>query len=426
MVRVVREAKSTDRHVRAAAGYTTVARRQTKTPLGRGVSLSAEYLMDLAILLVTYQVATYWREVLPFGRYVGTNYQWHTPVLYLTIALGVAIAYLLRLASQSPYSPRSMSHLATLVVSIPLVCLTLTLLMPLQSGLQKGYFAVLALPLALLMVSPAPRDEADVGAPPLLDSLARLWANRSLLRIWVHYNVQSRYAQAVLGVLWIILLPLSTALVMTAVFSTIMRIHTGNIPFIAFFLSGFVPWGLFNQGISAGMRSILGAMGLINQIYFPREIIVLSALGEAMIDAFFMFAAMLVINGIAGVEPTPMYLLLPVLLLIQLALMLGLMFIVSWLSVLIRDVPQLVSVLLQMLFYLCPIIYPPNIIPSRYAFLVDLNPVALLIKAYRNVIVYNQQPNWFSLIYPAALAVAVMTFGYRHFKANEDRFADML
>jgi lipopolysaccharide transport system permease protein len=410
----------------ATSGYTTAGRSRPTTAVGRIVSMSMQYALDLAILFAAYLVATYWREALPFGKYVGTNYQWHTPVLYLTIALGVTIAYLLRLISLSPRSSHAMSHLTTVLVSIPLVGVSLTVVMPLQSGLQKGYFVVLALPLALLVVPAAARNNADIGAPGLIDSLTRLWTNRSLLRIWVEYNVRSRYAQALLGVLWIILLPLSTALVMTAVFSEIMRIHTGNIPFIAFFLSGLVPWGLFNQSISAGMRSILGAMGLINQIYFPREIIVLSALGEAMIDAFFMFAAMLVINYVVGIHPTFMYILLPILLLIQTALTLGLMFIVSWLSVLIRDIPQLISVLLQIVFYLCPIIYPPNIIPSRYAFLVSLNPMALLIEAYRNVIVYNHQPDWFSLIYPAALGVAVLVFGYRHFKANEDRFADMV
>lgn len=419
-------AERADRAGLSTVGYATAVRAREPSPFGQGMSLGAEYVVDLAILLTAYLVATYWRKVLPFGKWVGTNYQWHTPALYLTIALGVGITYALRLASRTGRSPRTLGHLATLLASIPITCVVITLLLPRQSGLQKGYFFVLAIPLSLLLIPPTPHEHADVGAPPLRLCLARLWANRSLLRIWVQFNIQSRYAQAVLGVLWIVLLPLSTALVMTAVFSEVMRIHTGNTPFIAFFLSGYVAWGLFNQGVSAGMRSILGAMGLINQIYFPREIIVLSALGEALIDAFFMFMAMLLINGLAGVEPTAMYVLLPVLLVIQVTLTLGLMFMVSWLSVLIRDVPQLVSVVLQMLFYLCPIIYPVNIIPHRYQFLVNLNPIGLLIEAYRNVIVYDMQPDWFSLIYPSALAVGVLVFGYRHFKANEDRFADML
>jgi lipopolysaccharide transport system permease protein len=102
------------------------------------------------------------------------------------------------------------------------------------------------------------------------------------------------------------------------------------------------------------------------------------------------------------------------------------MFIVSWLSVIVRDIPQLISVLLQILFYLSPIIYPVGIIPQRFQFLVNLNPMALLITAYRDIFVYNRTPDWFSLVYPAALGIALLVFGYRHFKANEDRFADMI
>jgi lipopolysaccharide transport system permease protein len=406
--------------------YAPARRVGAGTPISRGMTILRDYAIDLALLLTAYLVATYWRKVLPFGKFVGSNYEWHTARLYVTIALGLAAAYLLRLASARTNRFQAAPRLLTLIVGIALICAGLTVFLPYQSGLQKGYFVVIAAGLGLLS-NPVRGDvQREEAAPTLADSLARLWANRSLLRIWVQYNVMDRYAQAILGILWIVLLPLSTAFVMSVVFSQIMRIHTGAVPFIAFFLSAYVPWGLFSQSISAGMRSILSAMGLINQIYFPREIIVLSALGEALVDAFFMFAAMLVIDAMVGVFPNPLFVLLPLVLLIQVALMLGLMFIVSWMSVIVRDIPQLISVLLQILFYLSPIIYPVSIIPHRFQFLVNLNPVALLVQAYRDVIVYDRQPDWFSLVYPAALGVALLVFGYRHFKANEDRFADML
>lgn len=412
--------------MRSTVRYAPLGQTVAPTRATRGVSLLRGYALDLTLLLTAYLVATYWREVLPFGKFVGFNYEWHTPKLYVTIALGLAVAYVLCVAAGEIRRMPAVPHFVILLTGIFFICVGLTLFLPFQSGLQKGYFVLIALGLGLL-TAPV-RDDAERAehAPGIGVNLVRLWANRGLLRIWVQYNVLDRYSQAILGVLWIILLPLSTAFVMSVVFSQIMRIHTGAVPFIAFFLSAFVPWGLFSQSISAGMRSILGAMGLINQIYFPREIIVLSALGEALVDAFFMFAAMLVINGVVGVLPNGLFIILPLLVLIQIIFMLGLMFIVSWLSVIVRDIPQLVSVLLQILFYLSPIIYPVTIIPHRFQFLVDLNPVALLVQAYRDVIVYDRPPDWLSLIYPTALGVALLIFGYRHFKANEDRFADMI
>jgi lipopolysaccharide transport system permease protein len=379
------------------------------------------YLFDSAVLLAAYLVATYWRKSLPLGKNVGTNYQWQTPGLYITIAAGAALGYALVAFLPRSWRTRASHRLYLMVASLGFACLGITIFLPRQSGLQKGYFVLLGLALIILLV---PWSRARDYS--LLSSLHRLWTSRSLVRIWVQYNVQSRYTQALLGVLWIVLLPLSTALVMTVVFSQIMRIPAGKAPFIAFFLAGLVPWGLFSQSISGSMRSILGAMGLMNQIYFPREILVLSALGEALVDAFFMFVAMFVINFVVGIHPTLLYLLLPVLLLIQITFTLGLMFIVSWASVFIRDVPQLVSVLLQILFYLCPIIYPTTIVPAHYRFLITLNPIAVLIVAYRDVIVYDHTPDWISLIYPAAFAVGLLAFGYRHFKTNEDRFADMM
>jgi lipopolysaccharide transport system permease protein len=215
-------------------------------------------------------------------------------------------------------------------------------------------------------------------------------------------------------------------LVMNIVFSELLRVSTGDAPYISFLLVGLASWGLFNQAISAGMRSILNAMGLVSQIYFPREIIVLSALGEAGVDAFIMFLTTIVIDLFVGVYPNVYFVFLPLLIVIQLAFSLGLMFIVSWLSVLVRDVPQLVSVLLQIVFYLCPIIYPTSVIPERFRPLIMLNPLAALIEAYRAAMIYNQPPHLMSLLYPGALALGFLVFGYRLFKTNEDRFADMV
>lgn len=391
----------------------------------------AYILRDLAVEFVTlfaaYLVATYLRRQLPFGKYVGTNYEWHHPQIYLAIATGLIATYALEFAlgSVTTWSRRK-TRRAMAFVGIAAAIGSISLLDPRQSGLEKIYFMVAALILVLLLHPwPTLRSE-ETGEATLRQHLVRLWANRALLRIWVQYNVQSRYSQTILGVLWIILFPLAQAFILAIVFSQFLRISLPGVPFVAFFLAGFVPWTLFNQGISAGMRSILGAMGLINQIYFPREIIVLSALGEALVDTFFLFLAMLVINAIAGIYPNPWFVLLPLLFLVEIVLLLGIMLVVSYLSVLVRDIPQLVSVLLQLLFYLSPIIYPLNIVPRQYHFLITLNPTAAIIEAFHDVIVYGRPPDWWGVIYPAVLGVGLLVFGYRSFKSREDDLADLV
>ncbi|GAC1400366.1 MAG: hypothetical protein NVSMB52_13950 [Chloroflexota bacterium] len=389
----------------------------------RGIGLLAEYVWDLAILLTAYLIATYLRRELPLGKYVGTNYVWHDLQLYVTIALGLALAYALRLSPLPRPRSEAARRFCTSILGVFLTVGTLTVFTPRQSGLQKGYFLLAALVLVALLV---PWQATRIQERSVVADLRRLWANRSLVNLWVRYNVRSRYSQTILGILWIVFLPLTTAFVMSIVFSQIMLVHISNVPFIAFFLAGFVPWGLFNQAVGGSMRSVIGNLGLINQIYFPREILVLSALGEALVDTFFMFVTMLVINAIVGIYPNWLYLILPLLILVQVAMTLGIMLIVGWLGVLIRDVPQLVSVLLQIAFYLSAVIYPVSIIPHHYRFFITLNPMGVIIEAYHRIIVYHQMPDWYSLIYPSGLAVGLLVFGYRLFKANEDRMADML
>lgn len=404
---------------------TTMPHNDTSARTGH-TAIIRDTAVDAAILMVAYVIATYFRQTLPVGKFVGDNYTWFGPSIYAVIALGAIIGHVATLPLWArDRIPSQRDRLAAAFLSLGAALVLLGVLLPLQSGLQKGYFAGAAAVLLLLIVPIPAASHTDEGLPSFAANLRRLQANRGLLRIWVQYNVQSRYAQAFLGILWIILLPLSSALVMNIVFSELLKIPT-DVPFISFLLVGLVGWGLFNQSIAAGMRSILGAMGLVNQIYFPREIIVLSALGEALVDAFFMLVATVVINAFVGIYPTFYFLLLPFIIIIQLAFCLGLMFIVSWLSVLVRDIPQLVSVLLQLLFYLSPVIYPVKNLPERFQPLLALNPLTAMIDAYRDLIIYGRFPDFLSLVYPAALAVGVLIFGYRLFKANEDRFADMV
>ena len=275
------------------------------------------------------------------------------------------------------------------------------------------------------LVLPWPRRGAMVARPSLPAELRRLWGRRQLARLWVTYNVRSRYAQAFLGVLWIALVPLATALVMSIVFARLLRGDVGGVPFIAFLLAGVVPWNVFRQSVTTGMTSMIKSMSLINQVAFPREIIVIAAFGEVLVDGAVMIGTMLVVNAIVGVWPNPHYVALPILIAIQLAFTLGLMLLTAWLSALIRDIPHLVNVLLQVVFYLCAVIYPASIIPDPYRLLVDLNPVAILIANYRDIIVYDRSPDWGALVYPGTLAVGLLVFGYRTFKGHEDTLADL-
>src|SRR5690606_10741053 len=98
----------------------------------------------------------------------------------------------------------------------------------------------------------------------------------------------------------------------------------------------------------------------------------------------------------------------------------------SYLSMMIRDVPQLVSIVLQFMFYLTPILYPIEMIPPELKFIALVNPLAPLVDAYRSVILYNTAPNFPELYYTIVIAGVLFYSGYMFFKKNEKRVADFI
>ncbi|MFN7210318.1 MAG: ABC transporter permease, partial [Aggregatilineales bacterium] len=138
----------------------------------------------------------------------------------------------------------------------------------------------------------------------------------------------------------------------------------------------------------------------------------------------FTFLAFVVVNALNGIYPSATWLYLPPLLFILICFTLGLMFFLSSLSLMIRDIPQLAAVVMQLLFYLTPILYPVQNVPEQFRFIFIINPLGLIVQAFRDVTVYGRAPDALSLYYPLVAALTLLYMGYAYFKANESRLAD--
>lgn len=385
------------------------------------------YFTTLALAVGAMLIAIQTRLRIVAGKPLGDEYTAQPPALFLIMLLATAAAvaavYSLRRSSEWSRAARFGSLLLTVLITGAITAAVL----PDVSLLQLGYFGIFGLVLGMLTILWPPTLKLRGKPTTIFVHLRHLWENRVLLRMWVVYNVRSRYSQTILGIVWIVLLPLATSSILAFVFSRIIRVvDIGNVPYVTFFLSAMVSWHWFSQGVLNGTGSLLHAMHLMTQVYFPREIVVIVRLGEAIIDFAFTFAAMVLINAVLGVWPNVNYLYLPVVFAIQLCFILGLMFFLSYITVIVRDIPQLVSVGLQLLFYMTPILYSVNTIPQELRFLVLINPLALLIDAYRTIITYNIPPDPVNLYYPAVIAGVLLYTGYVFFKANERRLADHL
>ncbi|HEY1014643.1 MAG TPA: ABC transporter permease [Herpetosiphonaceae bacterium] len=264
------------------------------------------------------------------------------------------------------------------------------------------------------------------AAPQGVSSLRRLWAARWLMATWLKYNIQLRYRQKILGILWIALLPVAQSLVFSLVFSRLLNYQVGPVPFISFYLTGLIGWSIFSNGLHKGLVALEGQREVLNQVYFPREILVIIQLAEVVIDAAFMGGMLIAINAWHGILPSAALLFLPLLLAIQLPLTLGFMFVLAQLSILVRDVQPLVVVITMLLFYLTPVIYPLAALPAELQGPLALNPLSALLESYRAIFLYGMPPSLPTLAYPAALSLAVGALGYRFFKKIEPVVIDIL
>ncbi len=261
---------------------------------------------------------------------------------------------------------------------------------------------------------------------PISQNLRELVNHRHLLFLWLKYRIEARYRQTFLGILWIALLPLSTALVLSFAFTQLLG--AGNImdvPFVAFILSGQVVFSIFQSIVIKSRSSILGSMGLIKQVYFPREILILLLVGEALVDFLFTFTATVVILTVFyDIPPNPYYILLPIPILIVAVLATGSALLVSWLSIMIYDMQQLIGILTQLLFF-ATVLYAPGRVSPEVSQIMALNPLASTMVAFRDIVLYGQVPDWRTLLMPCVLAICLLYLGYVIFKVNEDRFVDM-
>lgn len=387
------------------------------------------FLAHVLILFGGMLIAVQLQLQSPLSRGLPAGYRAQHAGVYGVLILSVLVVQFLGLTV--PPNTRFQALLANthpfrkLLVSISVSAVLIMALLPQIAHLQILWFCLTSVLLGVVCIAIPFRIYLGRPETNLLTDVCQVWHNRALLRVWLSFNIQTRYSQRILGILWIIILPISTAIVLTIAFTQFMRVQL-DVPYIAFYLAALVPYNLFSNGVNQSAVAILGKIGIITQVYFPREILVLIVLGEVLIDFLFTFISMMLINALSGVWPTVAYVYLPLLAGILVCITLGIMFLVSSLTILVRDIPQLTAVIMQLFFFLTPVIYPIENIPDDFRFLLLVNPIASLIQGFRTIIIYGQSPDWVSLYYPLVFAGAILVLGYATFKSIEHEMADIL
>lgn len=244
-------------------------------------------------------------------------------------------------------------------------------------------------------------------------------------------DIKERYAGSAIGIFWTFMQPLLFILLYWLVFSQIikMRIHTdsGEIPFLAFLLSGLLPWFAIQEGILRGASSIVEKGYIIKKVLYPSELFPISAALSSLIHHGIGFLIFLLVFFISRGGITLFQIpALGVLLLLQIMLTIGVSLLLSALAVYLRDILQILGIAFQALFYLTTILYPMTSVPKSLKRFIDLNPFTSLIESYHNVILYGKYPEISNMLYISATTVIAMLSGILIFRRLKRGFADVL
>ncbi len=264
------------------------------------------------------------------------------------------------------------------------------------------------------------------GFVHLGDHLLNFWRRRDLLWHMTVRHLRGQYKQSVLGYAWAFVNPASQMVIMSFVFSTIIRVDSGGVPYPLFLFVGLIPWIFFSSALASATDSVVNASSLVTKVYFPREVLPTAAVFTKLVDLGFslvILAALMVYYSDAPASTSWWF---PLLFAIHMVFLLGLSYPLAALNLFFHDVRFLVGVALTLWFYMTPIIYPVDMVPERYRILFDINPNSLLVNAYRRVVLMDLSPGADRLLLGLAIALVTFIIGYYLFKRMESGFADRI
>lgn len=251
-----------------------------------------------------------------------------------------------------------------------------------------------------------------------------LYRYRWLLYELVLRDVIIRYRGSVLGVLWTLLTPLMFVAIYIVVFAFFLHLDIPH--YSVFLIAGLLPWQWFATALQTATNSIVeGRVYVTNSILAPVVLVVVPIL-SSFVQFLLSFAIALVVAQFFHVHLGWSMVALPLLFAVQMMLTMALALFLATLNVFYRDATQLIAVLLALLFYLIPIVYPLSKVPPRFQTYVMADPMATLVLSYQQIFYKDAFPNWLFFVYPLAFSLALLYVGRLTFNRYKEMFADYI
>ncbi len=259
-------------------------------------------------------------------------------------------------------------------------------------------------------------------------------AKLDLLKALVQRDLEARYKGSVLGNLWPVINQLSQLLIYTYVFAIVLRVKlsleglpANNLTFGLWLFAGLLPWTAFANGFTVGAASVIVQPNLVKKVVFPVELLPLVPVLSAFVESSFGLMILITLVAVSAQTIHPTLALLPLVWLPQLMLTAGLAYLSAGLTVFLRDIPQTLTVVLNLWFYLTPIVYPETIIPAQIRpWVFWLNPMAAIAENYRDAILRGEMQHWREWGIALIVSFAVLLAGLWCYRRLRPAFADVL
>jgi lipopolysaccharide transport system permease protein len=269
-------------------------------------------------------------------------------------------------------------------------------------------------------------------------ALKALLDHRELIVALAWKNISLRYKQAYLGIAWAILRPLMLMSIFV-VLRSIVDIDSGSVPYPVLAYAALLPWVLFQETASDAVNSIVGNVHLIRKVYFPREVFPLTATATKLIEFCINLVVLLLMMAWYGILPSAQALWLPAIVLYAVLAALTIGLAGAAINVYYRDVGAALPVLLSMLMYVSPVIYPLHLVQEKLLVrqaagkwsealytLYLANPVAGIVDSFQRVMLKGLAPDPATLAPGMVVVALALPLSYMVFKRAEARFADVI
>lgn len=262
------------------------------------------------------------------------------------------------------------------------------------------------------------------------EMFAAMWAYRLFILSSISNELRVRFLRSKLGGLWMIIHPLAQVLIFALVLSEVLAAKLPGIDnkyaYALYLMAGTLGWTLFAETVSRSVVLFVENANLMKKMAFPRICLPIITAGTTLVQNVLLAAAIFVVFTVLGHLPGKQAMWLPVLILVSLMLSTALGLLLGIVNVFVRDVGQVVPVVLQTLFWMTPVVYSIDMLPAGTRAWFKLNPLLPLITSYQNVLIFDRPPQWTGLVWLTGAALGLAALALLVFRRASAEMVDVL